>query len=212
MEDDDIDMPYAPPVQNANTSRCPNNEASRNGMQPPSTRYPPLMNPWAGYQTGYNMNSTLYGTSNYPSTPYSDGSPNYSSPSYAAHWSQNSRAQGIPYHDFTDFQHHNSEPPLSRSYPTLPPMSGPPEYNSWTGPWPHNSRAMPMFANENSIAGNNSASQRLGNDGVSGASQEQGNLQLQLPHSSIERYFGLSTWNQSFLESYKITKKLTTVK
>ncbi|TGO34181.1 hypothetical protein BHYA_0209g00190 [Botrytis hyacinthi] len=173
MEDDDVDMPYAPPLQNANTSRCPNNEASRNGMQPPSTRYPPLMNPWAGYQAGYSMNSTMYGTSSYPSSPYGDGSSNYASPSYAAHWSQNARAQGIPYHNFTDFQHRNSEPPLSRSYPTLPPMSGPPEYNSWAGPWPHNPRAMPMLANENSIADNNNASQRLGNDGVPGASQEQ---------------------------------------
>ncbi|TGO27838.1 hypothetical protein BPAE_0036g00490 [Botrytis paeoniae] len=173
MEEDDVDMPYVPPLQNANTSRCPNNEASRNGMQPPSTRYPPLMNPWAGYQTGYNMASTMYGTSNYPSSPYGSASSNYASPSYAAHWSQNARAQGIPYHDFTDFQHHNSEPPVSRSFPTLPPMSGPPEYNSWTGPWPHNSRAVPMFANENSIADNNNSPQRLGNDGVPGASLEQ---------------------------------------
>ncbi|TEY59780.1 hypothetical protein BOTCAL_0186g00010 [Botryotinia calthae] len=171
MEDDDVDMPYAPPLQNANTSRCPNNEGSRTGMQPPSTRYPPLMNPWAGYQGSYQMPSTMmYGTPNYPSSPYGSATSNFASPGYAAHWSQNARAQ---YHDFADFQHQNPEPPGSRPFPALPPMSGPPEYNSWMGPLPHNTRAMPMFANENSTADNNNTPQRPGNNGVPGPSQEQ---------------------------------------
>ncbi|KAF7945197.1 hypothetical protein EAE96_009976 [Botrytis aclada] len=172
MEDDDVDMPYAPPLQNANTSRCPNNETLRNGMQPPSTRYPPLMNPWTSYPGNYTMAATMYGsTSLNSSDQYVDEASNYASPMY--NWSQNARAQGNPYHDFTDFQHHRSEPPLSRSFPTLPPMSGSPQYNSWTGPWPHNSRAMPTFGNENSTADNNNTPQRSGYDGVLGASQEQ---------------------------------------
>ncbi|KAM0137193.1 hypothetical protein ACHAO1_004145 [Botrytis cinerea] len=204
MGDDDVDMPYAPPLQNANTSRCPNNEASRNGMQPPSTRYPPLMNPWAGYQGSYHMPSAMvYRTSNYPSSPYGNAASNFASPGYAAHWSQNARAQ---YHDLADSQHQNPETP-GRPFPALPPMTAPPEYNSWMGPLPHNTQAMPMFTNENSTADNNNTPQRPGNNGVPGPSQEQGNPPTSTtPFLYLEIQFSVSSWDKYFLDGCKITE------
>ncbi|EDN91682.1 hypothetical protein SS1G_07542 [Sclerotinia sclerotiorum 1980 UF-70] len=177
MEDDDVDMPYAPPLQQqATASRCPYNQASRNSMHRPNTRYPALMNPWTGYREGFNMPTSMYGTPNMPSFPYGGANTSYVTTGYAtqhAQWSQNAHALGNTVSNIQDPQHQNPE--LSGSSVPFPPMSVPADYHSWPGLWPNEPRPMPTFAEENTIADNNNNPQGMtymGNS-MAGVSSEQ---------------------------------------
>ncbi|KAI9651197.1 hypothetical protein NHQ30_001234 [Ciborinia camelliae] len=159
MDDNDVDMPYAPPLAQAAASRCPTQPASQNGMHTANTRYPPLMNPW----TGYNMTPSVYGAPNMPPIPYGGPTPSYTAtqglmPGYNdqyTHWSQSPRprVQSNAYPNFQGPQHQNLEPSSSR--PSLPPPITP-DY-PWSGVWPtpHNPLDMSPFAEETPVADNN---------------------------------------------------------
>ncbi|CAD6452976.1 c551b015-08ff-4813-bc07-dcf87efa97a4 [Sclerotinia trifoliorum] len=174
MEDDDVDMPYAPSLQQATASRCPYTQASRNSMHRPN--YPALMNPWTGYREGFNMPTSMYGTPSMASFPYGGANPSYLTTGYAtqhAQWSQNAHAQGNTFSNIQDPQHQNLEP--SGSSRPFPPMSVPADYHSWPGLWPNEPRPMPVFAEENTIADNNNNPQGMTYTGnsVAGVSREQ---------------------------------------
>lgn len=186
MDDDDIDMPYAPPLQQATAPRCPYNQASRNSIHAPNTRYPALMNPWAGYHGGY-VPPSMYGTPNMPPVPYSGATPGYAT--QYTQWSQTTQVQNTMYPNFQDPQHQN-QPPPNRPFPTLPPpVSVPPDY-SWSAPWPNNPRARSSFAEEPAEADtindniNHQGMDYMGNSGA-GPSREPGKLPLRMSHYTI---------------------------
>ncbi|QSZ33153.1 hypothetical protein DSL72_002739 [Monilinia vaccinii-corymbosi] len=193
-EDNDVDMPYPPPLPpQAAASRCPNPQASRNGMQMPYSQFPELMTTWSGLPVGYNV--SLYGTPNMPPISYGGGpspgyAPGYAPPtdynvatgytatsSYAAHyaqWSQTAQAQGNTY-----TRHQDVQPSGSRRFLPHPhsnhPLGNFPSSGSW-GNSPDDFRVPSRLSEVNPVAGNNHRSQGLNymdNGGPPGLSREQ---------------------------------------
>ncbi|KAB8292352.1 hypothetical protein EYC80_008092 [Monilinia laxa] len=140
-EDNDIDMPNAPPPPPQPTvSRCPHPQASQNSMQMAYTGNPSVIDPWATYPGSNMLNPAVHGFStmppvsyggpsqgNVPPTTYTAASNYTATPSYAAHfaqWSHNTEAQITPYPGY-----HDPQTPGSRRF--LPPSSNPP-----LGGWP----------------------------------------------------------------------------
>lgn len=186
MEDDDVDMPYAPPLQQAPASRCPYNQASRNSIHTPNTRYPPLMNPWTGHQGTYQMGPSMYNHSNMPPNPYA-GAANYSTPlGYATQhtqWSQTPYGQSNEFPTFGDLQYQALESQGSRTFPTLPPPVLATNDYILTHSSPNDLRSTPSFAAGNSGADNNNNSQGMNHTlhGGAGHGREQGNFPFCCP-------------------------------